>query len=258
MPSKQRPCIITGNWKMHKTIEEACLFVETLAPKVTPSQAAVYLAVPFTALYSVVKTVERLKLPFEIGGQNMHDAENGAFTGEVSAEMLKEAGADFVLLGHSERRHLFGETNAFINRKVKRALKENLQPVLCVGESEQQRAEKKTEDVLKSQILESLNGVSDLGTLILAYEPVWAIGTGKVASAEDANQAHSFCRKVIAQKWDRASAEKLIIQYGGSVKPDNAAELLKQEDIDGLLVGGASLSVETFSQIVNAYKKVRL
>lgn len=260
MPRKStassRPVVITGNWKMYKTIEEACLFVKTLAPLIENSQARVYLAVPFTALFPIAQLVEKLEVPLTIGAQNMHDAREGAFTGEIAGKMIKEAGGRFVILGHSERRHLFKETNDFINKKVKRALEEDLIPVVCIGETLEQRDKKLTESVLETQILESLKGltVKDCLKIILAYEPVWAVGTGVVATTQEAQKAHAFCRQIIAEKWEKKVADQIIIQYGGSVKPDNAAELLSGQDIDGLLVGGASLSAETFSQIANAIR----
>ena len=183
----------------------------------------------------------------------MNDASEGAFTGEVAGGMLVDVGAQFVIVGHSERRHLFNESDAFINRKVKRALKDGIRPLLCVGEMLEQREAGQTEEVLKSQILGSLEGLTakDLASVILAYEPVWAIGTGKVAQADDAQSAHQFCRSVIAEAWNQEVADELVIQYGGSVKPENAADLLAKEDVDGLLVGGASLSALSFSQIIN-------
>ena len=244
-----RTPVIAGNWKMYKTIEEACAFVETLAPLPEPSQAAVYLAVPFTAIHAVAQ----MEAPVIVGGQNMNDASEGAFTGEIAARMLKEAGARFVILGHSERRHIFNESSAFINKKVHRALQEELQPIVCVGETLEQRERGETEAVLEEQILDSLKGVGkrEIPKLILAYEPVWAIGTGRVAHPDDAQSAHAFCRRLIAKKWSEPAAEKLVIQYGGSVKPESAAVLMAQPDIDGLLVGGASLSPQTFSEIIH-------
>ncbi len=173
--------LIVGNWKMYKTIQEAENFVKTLAPLIAKSQATVYLAVPFTALHSVRKCADQLKISLEIGAQNMNDALEGAFTGEISAKMVKEAGGSFAILGHSERRHVFGETDAFINKKVKRALSENLQPIFCLGETGQEREAGKTESVLERQLSLGLEGVRELKNLVLAYEPVWAIGTGKVA-----------------------------------------------------------------------------
>jgi triosephosphate isomerase (TIM) len=251
-----RFAVIAGNWKMYKTIEEAVGFVETLSPLIKKSQAAVYLAVPFTAIYPASQRVKELKAPITIGAQNMHDASEGAFTGEVAARMLIEAGAHFVIVGHSERRRLFNEGDPLINRKVKRALASGIQPIVCIGETLGERESGSMEKILKNQLLQSLAGIGaeDLSKMILAYEPVWAIGTGQVAAPEDAQAAHQFCRSVIAEKWGEEAAARLVIQYGGSVKPENASDLLLQEDVDGLLVGGASLSPSLFSQIINAYQ----
>lgn len=256
-----RPVVIAGNWKMYKTIEEATGYVETLAPLLPKSQAqkselAIYLAVPFTAIHPTVERVRALGAPLTIGAQNMNDASEGAFTGEIAARMLLEVGAQFVILGHSERRHLFSETNLLVNRKVKRALADHIQPILCVGETLEERTSGMMEKVLKEQILGSLEGIAtkDLSRLILAYEPVWAIGTGKVAQPEDAEVAHQFCRSVIEKEWGKRAAGRIVIQYGGSVKPENASLLLEQANVDGLLVGGASLSPEAFGQIINSFK----
>lgn len=229
--------IIAGNWKMHKTAGEAKKFVNELAPKVRGSR--VLLAVPFTALQAAQGTA------IEIGAQNMHDAPEGAFTGEISAQMLWDAGATFVILGHSERRHLFGETNGFIHRKVQRAIEEEIQPLLCIGETEEERAHGRTADVLKRQLDECLKDV-DLEKMILAYEPVWAIGTGKTATPEIAAEAHHLCRTHMG-----AQGKGVSILYGGSVKPETMKPLMQQPDVNGVLVGGASLDVETFAKIVN-------
>jgi triosephosphate isomerase (TIM) len=255
-----RPVVIAGNWKMYKTIEEAVGYVETLSPLVKKSQARVYLAVPYTAIYPTVQRLKELKASIVIGAQNMNDASEGAFTGEIAAQMLIEAGAKFVIVGHSERRHLFNESNSFINRKVKQALACKIQPILCIGETLEQRESGATQQVLKEQLLQSLKGVTarDLPKMIVAYEPVWAIGTGKIAEPHDAQMAHHFCRTTVQEKWGEKAASHLVIQYGGSVKPENAAELLLQEDIDGLLVGGASLSPHSFSEIINVYQGITL
>lgn len=252
-----RPVVIAGNWKMYKTINEAVDYVETLSPLIQKSQAAVYLAVPFTAIHPAASRVKELGSPIKIGAQNMNDASEGAFTGEIAARMLADAHAQFVILGHSERRHLFKEDNAFINRKVHRALAENLQPLLCIGETLEQREKRKMRDVLETQILQSLEGLREeaLSKIIIAYEPVWAIGTGRVAQPRDAQTAHQFCREVVSEKWGSEAASRLQILYGGSVKPENARKLIEQEDIDGLLVGGASLSPLSFSQIINVCNK---
>lgn len=247
-----RPRIIAGNWKMYKTIEEAVSFIETLAPLIGKSQAAVYLAVPFTAIQPAVACVKKLKAKITIGAQNMSDAQEGAFTGEIAAKMLVEAGAQFVILGHSERRYLFHEGDAFINRKIKRALKTRLEPILCIGETLEERNDGQTEAILEGQLLGSLEGLStdEVARVRLAYEPVWAIGTGKVASPKDAAVAHRFCRNVLSDHWEKGLGDKVAILYGGSAKPENAPDLLAQKDVDGLLIGGASLSAETFSEMI--------
>lgn len=254
-----RPTIIAGNWKMYKTIEEAKSFVETLAPLIKRSQAAVYLAIPFTAIYSTVQCLKELKSSLVLGAQNMNDATEGAFTGEIAATMLKEAGAQFVILGHSERRHVFHEDDALIHRKVRRALMEDLQPLLCIGETLEQREKDEVERVLSHQLRSALADLSpeEISRMIFAYEPVWAIGTGKVATPDEAQSAHALCRSILREIAGSEIAEKVVIQYGGSVKPENATDILSLEDIDGLLIGGASLSVETFSQILSLANKVR-
>jgi triosephosphate isomerase len=255
--SFSRPTIIAGNWKMYKTIEEAKSFVESLAPLIKKSQAAVYLAVPFTAIYPTVQYVRELKTSITVGAQNMNDASQGAFTGEVAGKMLKEAGTQFVILGHSERRALFHEDDALVNRKVKRALAEGLQPLLCIGETLEQREHGRIEEVLRRELELGLQGLlaDDLSKVVIAYEPVWAIGTGKVATPEDVQEAHQFCRTVIREIWGHEVAEQVVIQYGGSVKPDNAAALIALADVDGFLVGGASLLSSDFSQIINIVNK---
>lgn len=246
-----RPVIITGNWKMYKTVEEAALFVKNLAPLITKPT---YIAVPFTAIKSAADNAKGTQVV--IGAQNMHDASEGAFTGEIAAKMLLDAGARFVILGHSERRRLFNETNALVNKKIKRALSEKIQPLLCIGETLEQREAGKTEEIIRSQLLESLADVQldQHPEILLAYEPVWAVGTDMAATPEMAQEAHHFCRQCISEKWGEETANKIVIQYGGSVHPDNAQDLLNEPDIDGLLVGGASLTVESFSQIANLGK----
>lgn len=241
----ERQTIITGNWKMHKTVEEGVAFAKALEEKTAKSKALVYLAVPFTAIRPVAQAAARIV----VGGQNMNDATEGAFTGEIAAFMLKDAGAKFVLLGHSERRRYFNESNAFINRKVLRAFQEGLQPVLCVGETLEEHQNNQRDDVLFRQLSECLDGVSaeKMATMIIAYEPVWAIGTDLTATPEEAESAHQYIRSLI----DPEVAEAVTIQYGGSVKPKNAKTLLEMPNIDGLLVGGASLNLDFFVEIVN-------
>ncbi len=250
---KNSPLLIVGNWKMYKTAQEAEAYVSALTSQLsqisTPVQ--VMLAVPFTALALASRASQKGKIL--IGAQNMHDAAEGAFTGEVSARMIKENGARFVILGHSERRHYFHETNAFINRKIKRALQEGLVPLLCIGELEKERESGKTKELLLTQLKEGLDGLTaqEMQKMILAYEPVWAIGTGKTATPEIADEAHLICRTFLAEKFGKALADKLPILYGGSVKPEGAKQLLDMPNIDGALIGGASLDVATFLQIIN-------
>lgn len=247
---ERRP-IIAGNWKMFKTGKEAKAYLEAFKPLVASAKAEVYLGVPYTALSIAADVVKGSNV--EVGAQNMHDALDGAFTGEISAPMLKDAGATFVILGHSERRHVFGESDAFINKKVKRALSEGLSVVICIGELEQEREDEKTEAVLKQQLDESLADITsqELANVVIAYEPVWAIGTGKTATAEIAEEAHLFCRDYLANRWGKKAAAAMRILYGGSVKPENIAGLMAKPNIDGALVGGASLKPDVFSNIVN-------
>jgi len=245
-----RATIITGNWKMYKTTEQAAEFVESLTSKLEPSQARLFVAAPFTTIASLKEKVAESGLPIVVGAQNMNDASEGAFTGEIAAVMVKEAGAEFVLLGHSERRHIFGEDDAFINKKVLRAMAEGITPVLCVGETLAQREAEETFSVVARQLAEGLQGVTDAQGLILAYEPVWAIGTGKVATPQDAEAVHAHLRKKMAELFGDEVAEQTVIQYGGSVKPENASALMAEKNIDGLLIGGASLDADSFSEIV--------
>lgn len=254
MKQTERPVVIVGNWKMYKTIKEALAFIKELVPLVKNSTAKIYLAIPFTAIKSAAEAAKKTNIV--IGAQNMHDVSEGAFTGEVAAEMLKEAGARFVILGHSERRRIFLETNSFINRKVKRALAEGLQPILCIGETWEERQEGKTAEILKTQLSECLEGIEkeQIEKIIVGYEPVWAIGTDQTATPDQAQEAHALCRSFILELADEAIAQRTIILYGGSVKADNASVLLDEPDVDGLLVGGAALSADSFSKIVNFNK----
>lgn len=246
-----RKQVIAGNWKMYKTSAEAVSFVETILPLIHSSERLVYLAVPFTAIAPAAKEARD---SIRIGAQNMHDASDGAFTGEIAAQMILEAGGRFVLLGHSERRKKFGEDDVFINRKVKRALHDQLQAILCVGETMQERQAGRTEQVLRQQLEAGLRDVTaeQLSSMLIAYEPVWAIGTGEAASPEQAEEAHLICRNILTEHWGAETANKVSILYGGSVAVENAAILLAEPNIDGLLVGRASLEPEIFAKIVNA------
>jgi triosephosphate isomerase (TIM) len=252
MDQSYKPTIITGNWKMHKTIAEALQFIEILKPLVAHSSSKVYLAVPFTALAAVAQAVK--DSPIIVGAQNMCHVPDGPLTGEISGNMLREAGAQFVILGHSERRRLFQETNALINLKLHQALTVGLQPTVCVGESLEEREELQTEKVLETQLRESLYSLTrdQASNIIVAYEPIWAIGTGYAATAKIIEEIHQYCRNIFTSLWGEKTATKIVLQYGGSVKSDNASQLLALKNVDGLLVGGASLDAKTFTKIVNA------
>ena len=237
--------ILVANWKMYKTVEEATTFIEKIAA--IPTAAELLLAVPFTAIAPAAKAAAGTHV--RIGAQNMNDASEGAYTGEISARMLTEAGATFVIIGHSERRRLFHEDNAFIQRKIKRALESKLQPILCIGETFEEREAGETEAVIRQQLTECLQDIASLDTIMIAYEPVWAIGTGKAATAELAEEVHRQIRDVLASLYDEETAAKTALLYGGSATPDNAEKLLSEEDINGLLIGSASLQPESFAKI---------
>ncbi|MGM0439755.1 MAG: triose-phosphate isomerase [Chlamydiota bacterium] len=243
--------IMAGNWKMYKTIDEAVGFIEKLRPLVEDTPHKVYLGVPFTAIKPAAEKAHGS--PIVIGAQNMNDASEGGFTGEIAGKMLVDAGAQFVILGHSERRQYFFESDDFINKKVKKALLDGLEVILCVGETLEERQDGKTQEVLKNQIIAGLQGISadELSKVILAYEPIWAIGTGETATPDVAQDNHHYCRQQVKEQWGDKVAAELSILYGGSVKPANVDELMRQDDIDGALVGGASLDPETFSKITN-------
>jgi triosephosphate isomerase len=243
--------LIAGNWKMYKTRAETQAFISELLPLVASSQRRIYLAPPFTAIETACTAARGSKIV--IGAQNVHDAAEGAFTGEVSCRMLKELGATFVIIGHSERRTLFSEHDTWINRKLKRALSEGIVPILCIGETFEQRESGSTDTVLQQQLEEGLQGVTkeELKSVIIAYEPIWAIGTGKTATPELAQVVHSRCRLWIEKKYGLDVAGQVYILYGGSVKPDNIAALMQEPDIDGALVGGAALDPRSFAQLIN-------
>jgi len=245
-----RKAYIAGNWKMNKLPSEAIDFAADLAFKLKDAECKVMIAPPFTALEAVSKVVSGTNII--LGAQNMSSHESGAHTGEIAPDMLLDIGVSAVILGHSERRHTYGETNQFINDKVKLALKKGLEVILCVGETLEEREAGKVELVVQEQLLGGLQDVSsnDLNRVTIAYEPVWAIGTGKTATPKDANDVHAFIRSAVAETYSQDAADELIIQYGGSVKPDNVKELMNEPDIDGALVGGASLKAETFVPIV--------
>jgi triosephosphate isomerase len=241
---------IAANWKMNKTVAEAAEFIDALLPRIAATQNDVVVCPPFTALHEVVE--RRRGTAVRVAAQNMHEDEAGAFTGEISAPMLVELDVEAVVLGHSERRQFFGETDEALAKKVPAALAADLEPILCVGESDEAREGGQTEAVLERQLQADLAEVDDVDVakVVIAYEPIWAIGTGKVASAEQAQEACAFIRDVLRARG--AAADDVRILYGGSVKPGNAAELLALPDVDGALVGGAALDAEDFAAIVEA------
>lgn len=253
MRSHSRKPVIAGNWKLNKTIREAVDLVTLLKRLINdPQQVDVIVCPPYTALSEVAEAL--MDTGIRVGAQDLYWEDKGAFTGEISAPMIKEAGAEFVIIGHSERRQFFHETHETVNKKTKAALKGGLNPIVCIGETLAEREAQRTFQVLEEQLKGAFGDLSaaDMGRLILAYEPVWAIGTGKVATPAQAEEAHAFIRKWILKKFGEETARALRIQYGGSVKPDNIGELMRQEDIDGALVGGASLDAQNFADIVRS------
>jgi len=246
----ERTPYVAANWKMHKTVAEAAAYVDALLPRIAATQHDVVICPPFTALTAVVE--RRYGTAVKVAAQNMHEEDSGAFTGEVSAPMLVELDVEAVVLGHSERRQHFGETDEALARKVPAALAAGLEPILCVGESEEARDAGQTEGVLERQLQTDLAAVESgkLVEIVVAYEPIWAIGTGRTATPEQAQEACAFIRDVLRERG--AEADSIRVIYGGSVKPANAAELMGQPDIDGALVGGASLDPEEFAAIVEA------
>jgi triosephosphate isomerase (TIM) len=247
-----RTPLIAGNWKMHKTRAQAEDYIQALLPRVSALDGLdIAICVPFTALEAMVDSARGSRV--EVYAQNMHQAPEGAFTGEVAGPMLSDLGVRGVVLGHSERREQFGETDRALALKLPAALAVGLTPILCVGETEQERDNDDTDRKLRQQIREDLAGVPNerLWEVVIAYEPIWAIGTGKVATAEQVQEAIAFIRALVGDR-DAAAAERVRIVYGGSVKAENAAELLALEDVDGALVGGASLEAESFAEILAA------
>ena len=249
-----RKTTIAGNWKMNMDLSQTVELISGIknALNFNEINANVIVCPPFTSLETAVELTK--DTPIEVGAQNMFYEDSGAFTGEISAKMLKSVGCKYVILGHSERRSIFGESNEWINKKITKALSEDLNVIFCVGETLEERESGVMEQVLKTQITEGLEGIStgEMQDVIIAYEPVWAIGTGKTATPEQAEAAHKFIRDLIAEKFGSETAENLIIQYGGSVKPNNAKELLSQPNIDGALVGGAALKADSFVDIIKA------
>jgi triosephosphate isomerase len=244
-----RQYFLAGNWKMNKTPSEAKAYAAELKASLSGVAHKLLVAPAFIAIPGVAEVLKGSNVL--VGAQNMSNAESGAHTGEVSPDMLKDAGVDVIILGHSERRAIYGETDSFINSKVKLALTKGFEVILCVGETLEEREAGKLEDVVKTQTVEGLKDVStaDLSRVTIAYEPVWAIGTGKTATPQDADDVHAYIRKVITEAYSADAAGNMVIQYGGSVKPGNVKELMAMENIDGALVGGASLKTEDFTAI---------
>ena len=249
-----RKKVIAGNWKMNMLPDETITYIDKLAELVKDTENEVILCVPYTDLFYALLTAQNTNI--KIGAQNMHFEEKGAYTGEVSPKMLKAINVEYVIIGHSERRQYFNETDETVNKKIKSAFEYGLKPIICVGETLEQREAGKATEIITKQTELALQGLTNeqVENTIIAYEPIWAIGTGKTATSEDANNAIKDIRNKIAQNYGQNVADGVIIQYGGSVKAKNAKELFSMSDIDGGLVGGASLDAEEFSNIVNYNK----
>jgi triosephosphate isomerase len=246
-----RTPFIAGNWKMFKTVLEATVYVKELRGLVKDiNDVTVVIAPPFTAVHAASEAARNSNIG--VSAQDMSWEREGAFTGEISAGMIKEAGAEYVIIGHSERRTLFGETDVTVNRKLNTAIASLLTPIVCIGETLEERERNETMDVLDRQIKAGLDGVSgdQVAALVMAYEPVWAIGTGRTATPVQAGEAHAHIRSRLRQWFGAAAADQCLLLYGGSVKPDNIGDLMAQGDVDGALVGGASLDVRTFYDII--------
>jgi triosephosphate isomerase len=246
-----RTSIIAGNWKMHKTIEEATQLAKQICDKIKDTDTEVVLCVPYTALLAVKKVIDGTNI--KLGAQNLHWEDQGAFTGEISPLMLKEIGVDYCIVGHSERRQYFNETDETVNKKAHTCLNHGIRPIICVGETLEQRENGEMKTLIKSQVVKALKDidVSQMNNIVFAYEPIWAIGTGKTATPKQANEVIAFIRTIIRELYGDKVSTEIRIQYGGSVKPANVSEIMAQEDIDGALVGGASLKPDDFMQILN-------
>ena len=252
-----RKTIIAANWKMNKDINETSEFFLSLQKELNgyDGTAEIIVCPPFTTLQTAVKASQGTR--FKIGAQNLHYENDGAYTGEISARMIKSLGIPYVIIGHSERRQFFGETDETVSKKVKKALSEGLKVILCVGETLSERDGNVTEKVLDRQVKAALSGLTEeqLKSIVIAYEPVWAIGTGRNATPQQAQDAHAFIRGLVAKLFTSGTAQDLTIQYGGSMKPENSAELLSQRDVDGGLIGGAGLKADSFAKIVKSAPK---
>jgi len=246
--------IIAGNWKMHNNLSDSQNLVTKLVNGLNSKNITreVIICPPYTSLTEVSNLLKGTKI--KLGAQNMHFEDKGAFTGEISADMLKSVGCNYVILGHSERRNIFGETDELINKKIKKALNSDLTPIFCVGESLEQRENGTTNAVIKNQISEGIKELSEdeVNKIIIAYEPIWAIGTGKTATPEQAQEVHEFIRSILETTFNNQTSENVPVLYGGSVKPGNAVDLLAKADIDGALVGGACLDADSFISIITA------
>jgi len=249
-----RTPIIAGNWKMFKTVPEAKTFIEEVKGKAEVEGVESVICAPFTNLPALVEAVKGTSI--KIGAQNLHFEDNGAFTGEISGVMLKDLGVDYVIIGHSERRQYFAETDETVNKKVQAAFRHDLTPIVCVGEKLEEREAGQTKDVCKVQTEAAFQGLSaeQAAQVVIAYEPIWAIGTGKSSTAQDANEVISYIRSLVEGLYGKEVADQVRIQYGGSVKPENVKEYMGQSDIDGALVGGASLQPASFIQLVEGAK----
>jgi triosephosphate isomerase len=245
-----RKTLIAGNWKMNNNVKDSLELVSSLINAQLPDEVDVLICPPFTALYPIneILTYSEIKL----GAQNMHFEVSGAYTGEVSPLMLKDVGVSYVIIGHSERRQFFNESDELVNEKIKSALIHDIKPILCVGESLIQRESNIEKETVKNQLINALRGIKseDAKEIVIAYEPIWAIGTGKTATSEQANEMAAFIRNTVEEIYDINVSENLLVLYGGSVKGDNAAEIMSQSDIDGALVGGASLKAVDFLKII--------
>ena len=255
MDKNLRKVVIAGNWKMNKTPDEAVALINEIKPLVADADCDVVACVPYIDLFAAMEAAKGSNI--KIGAENCHWAESGAFTGEVSAKMLKTIGVEYVVIGHSERRQFFGETNVTVQKRVRAALDNGLKVILCVGELLEEREQNVTMEIVRMQTKIALLGVSEaeLENIIIAYEPVWAIGTGKTATAEQANEVNCAIRALIGELYGKAAADKIVVQYGGSMNAGNADELLAQYDVDGGLIGGASLKAPDFAAIVKAASK---
>ena len=249
-----RKKVVAGNWKMNNDLSQSVNLISEIKNAVAGKELNVEIIIcpPFTSLETASALVKDTNV--KLGGQNMYFEDSGAYTGEISASMLKSVGCEFVILGHSERRAIFGESDEVINKKIKKALSAGLKPIFCIGETLEERESGVTNKIIEKQVRNGLTGISaeELESIIVAYEPVWAIGTGKTATPEQAQEVHKFIRNLIKELYSANSAENLTIQYGGSVKGDNAKSLLSQPDIDGALVGGACLNADSFFDIIKS------